>query len=73
MASAQGGDSFINFEIDRYLGCPGQAIAYKIGERVWMQARRKPGSAMAAFSIYGNSTPPHLISAQWGWICLRRS
>ena len=24
---------------DRYLGLPGQAISYKVGERVWMQAR----------------------------------
>jgi uncharacterized protein (DUF885 family) len=26
-------------EVDRYLGLPGQAISYKVGERVWMKSR----------------------------------
>jgi len=32
---------FVASEIDRYLGIPGQAISYKIGERVWLQAREE--------------------------------
>ena len=31
--------SFLDFEIDRYLGRPGQAISYKVGERVWLDVR----------------------------------
>jgi len=30
---------FMASEVDRYLGLPGQAICYKVGERVWLRAR----------------------------------
>jgi uncharacterized protein (DUF885 family) len=37
------------FELDRYLGWPGQAASYKLGERVWLHARdelrRRKGTA----------------------------
>ncbi len=30
---------FMASEVDRYLGLPGQAISYKVGERVWLEGR----------------------------------
>ena len=32
-------DQFVNFEVHRYFGWPGQAPAYKIGQRIWEQIR----------------------------------
>ena len=32
-------DAFVRFEVNRYLGWPGQAPAYKVGQRIWEQIR----------------------------------
>jgi len=31
--------SVLEFEVSRYLGLPGQATSYKVGERIWLEAR----------------------------------
>jgi uncharacterized protein (DUF885 family) len=42
----------LRFELHRYLGWPGQAPAYKLGERIWLQAREEAAArAGGAFSL----------------------
>ena len=43
---------FINFEVHRYFGWPGQAPSYKIGQRIWEQIRDEAAAkAGAAWDI----------------------
>ncbi|MGH8997171.1 MAG: DUF885 domain-containing protein, partial [Acidimicrobiales bacterium] len=45
-------EDFMASEVDRYLGMPGQAISYKVGERVWLECREAAGSRKgAAFDL----------------------
>nr|WP_315266851.1 DUF885 domain-containing protein [Microbacterium lemovicicum] len=45
-------DEFVRFEVNRYLGWPGQAPSYKVGQRIWEQARDDYAAAKGdAFSI----------------------
>jgi len=41
-------EGFIRFELNRYLGWPGQAPAYKIGQRIWEQIRDGAASSAQA-------------------------
>ena len=44
-------EAFVRFELHRYLGWPGQAPSYKIGQRLWEQARDGAASAAAARGV----------------------
>jgi uncharacterized protein (DUF885 family) len=58
------GADFATSEVDRYLGWPGQAICYKVGERSWLrardEARRRHGDAfdLKAFHTRGLELGP---------------
>lgn len=41
-------DAFLDSELIRYLGMPGQAIGYKLGERAWLAGRTAAQAAHAA-------------------------
>ncbi|HEY2985081.1 MAG TPA: DUF885 domain-containing protein [Jatrophihabitantaceae bacterium] len=48
-AHASSAHELLRYELDRYLGWPGQAPSYKLGERLWLQlrdeVRRREGDA----------------------------
>ncbi|MEZ3160199.1 DUF885 domain-containing protein [Microbacterium sp. BWT-B31] len=45
-------DEFVQFEVNRYLGWPGQAPSYKVGQRIWEQLRDDVKAAQGdAFDI----------------------
>jgi len=48
-------EALVRDEIDRYLGWPGQAPAYKLGERLWLsardEARARPGFDLKDFHM----------------------
>jgi uncharacterized protein (DUF885 family) len=45
-------DEFVKFEVNRYLGWPGQAPSYKVGQRIWEQLRDDVKAAQGdAFDI----------------------
>ena len=47
-------DQFVQFEVNRYLGWPGQAPSYKVGQRIWEQVRDAVQQAEGdAFSFKG--------------------
>ncbi|HET7761063.1 MAG TPA: DUF885 domain-containing protein [Phycicoccus sp.] len=51
-AHANQGEAMMRFELDRYLGWPGQAPSYKVGERLWLQLRDELASREgSAFSL----------------------
>ena len=45
-------DATLRFEVNRYLGWPGQAPSYKVGERIWLEARAEAQARQgAAFDL----------------------
>ena len=45
-------DGFLRFELNRYMGWPGQAPSYKVGQRLWEQIRADAAAAEGeAFSL----------------------
>jgi len=55
-AAAGVDETTARFEVDRYLGWPAQALAFRVGARLWRQVRdaaeRRPGFDLRAFHMH---------------------
>ena len=47
-ANANMPEGVLRFELDRYLGWPGQAPSYKVGERLWLEMRKDAEESASA-------------------------
>lgn len=50
-ANANLDEASLRFELNRYLGWPGQAPSYKIGQRLWEQVRAKAEARAASDGV----------------------
>ncbi|BDZ66483.1 DUF885 domain-containing protein [Agromyces mangrovi Wang et al. 2018] len=52
-------EGFVRFEVNRYLGWPGQAPSYKVGQRIWEQlrdeVRQREGDAFSIKDFHGKA------------------
>ncbi len=60
-------EKILRFELDRYLGWPGQAPAYKIGERLWLGLRDDVAAREGPPSTSRPSTARRSTSAASAW------
>ncbi|MEZ5086472.1 MAG: DUF885 family protein [Tessaracoccus sp.] len=44
LANVNMNEGFVRFELDRYLGWPGQAPSYEVGQRLWKTLERRRGA-----------------------------
>ena len=58
-------EGFVRFEVNRYLGWPGQAPSYKVGQRIWEQLRDEMQSREGDEFEIANSTAAPSTSAAW--------
>ncbi len=62
----------LRFELHRYLGWPGQVPSYKLGERIWLQARDEAKARGGDTFSLKDSTPRRSAWAPWAWTrCVR--
>ena len=62
--------SFLRFELDRYLGWPGQAPSYAVGQRLWEEAREASRAAVVSRGEDFNLKDFHMRALRLGSVGL---